>query len=101
MSVHLPLMLPVSQLVLCSEQRSLTSSSRAEVHNGGPWVVLCIVEPGAFVSPSGPCPLQLCTGRAVGKKGSFEWGLVGESPQRAQRGRGISFTGAKQGYGGP
>lgn len=41
--------------------------------------------------PSGSCPLQLWTGRAVGKKGSFEWGLVGESPQRAQRGRGEYF----------
>lgn len=40
--------------------------------------MLCTVEPGAFVSPSGSCPLQLWPGRAVGKKGSFEWGLVGE-----------------------
>ncbi|XP_036208392.1 dyslexia-associated protein KIAA0319-like protein homolog isoform X3 [Myotis myotis] len=44
-------------------------------------------------SRAGSCPLQLWTGRAVGKKGSFEWGLVGESAQRAQRGRGIKQKG--------
>lgn len=44
---------------------------------GGPWV--SAVEPGACVSPSGSCSLQLWPAKAVGKKGSIKWVLGRES----------------------